>query len=50
MNAATNQPSVLTLRLGQSDQAGQEDISSVPYLGEFESLGMVETPILPSKP
>jgi hypothetical protein len=23
MNAATNQPSILTLRLGQSDQAGQ---------------------------
>lgn len=22
MNAATNQPSILTLRLGQSDQAG----------------------------
>jgi len=25
MNAATNQPSIPTLRLGQSDQAGQAD-------------------------
>ena len=25
MNAATNQPSILTLRLGQSDQAGHID-------------------------
>lgn len=29
MNAATNQPSILTLRLGQSDQAGHFG-SSVP--------------------
>ena len=28
MNAVINQPSILTLRLGQSDQAGQGRLSS----------------------
>lgn len=33
MNAATNQPSILTLRLGQSDQAGQGNYSVFPGRG-----------------
>ncbi|MEM1035804.1 MAG: hypothetical protein AAGI14_03480 [Pseudomonadota bacterium] len=32
MNAATNQPSILTLRLGQSDQAGQNTPGKDVYL------------------
>ena len=32
MNAATNQPSILTLRLGQSDQAGHsKHVPIIPF-------------------
>ena len=39
MNAATNQPSILTLRLGQSDQAGQRHWENVACENDFRISG-----------